>query len=176
MEITLNPCITFKADAIGKPGQRVFYLQATSFEKTVTLIIEKIQLQSLSIAIIKFLDDLHKQYPELVVPSGKYSETDLKISPPVDPLFRIGEISLAFDLELDMICLSAKEIIMESNAANTEDEFNVVNFWSNREQLKSLAYWGLDLVQRGRPICPLCQNPIDPSGHFCPKKNGHNKH
>ena len=128
MEITLNPCITFKADAIGKPGQRVFYLQATSVEKTVTLIIEKIQLQSLSIAIIKFLDDLHKQYPDLIVPSGKYSETDLKISPPVDPIFRIGEISLAFNFELDMICLTAKEIIMESNAITTDDEINIVKF------------------------------------------------
>jgi uncharacterized repeat protein (TIGR03847 family) len=137
MEITLNPCITFKADAIGKPGQRVFYLQATSLEKTVTLIIEKIQLQSLSIAIINFLDELHKQYPDLIVPSGKYSETDLKISPPIDPLFRVGEISLAFDLKQDIICLSAKEIIMESSAAAPESELNVVNFWSTREKLKS---------------------------------------
>jgi len=176
MEISLNPCITFKADAIGKPGQRVFYLQGSSSDNLITLIIEKIQLQSLSIAIIKFLEDLHKQFPELIVPSGKYSESNLKISPPVDPLFRVGEISMAFDLQLDIVCLTAKEIIMESNATASEDNLNLVNFWCTREQLKSFAYWGLDLVQRGRPICPLCQNPIDPNGHFCPKKNGHNKH
>lgn len=176
MEITLNPCVNITADAIGKPGQRVFYLQATSVDNTVTLIIEKIQLQSLAFAVIKFLDDLHKQYPELTVPSGKYSETDHKITPPVDPFFRVGEIGLAFDLVTDMICLTAKEIIMESNALENENEINIVNFWCNREQIKSLANWGLDLVQRGRPICPLCQNPIDPNGHFCPKKNGHNKH
>jgi predicted amidophosphoribosyltransferase len=31
------------------------------------------------------------------------------------------------------------------------------------------------VVNRGRPICPQCGEPMDPAGHFCPKKNG-NKH
>jgi len=26
---------------------------------------------------------------------------------------------------------------------------------------------------QGRPICGNCGEPIDPEGHFCPKRNGH---
>jgi predicted amidophosphoribosyltransferase len=28
-------------------------------------------------------------------------------------------------------------------------------------------------VAAGRPICSMCGQPIDPEGHFCPRKNGH---
>jgi uncharacterized repeat protein (TIGR03847 family) len=176
MEITLNPCISITSDAIGKPGQRVFYIQAASLDQTVTLIIEKIQLQSLAATILRFLDDLHKQNQNLVVPSGKYSEAEQRISLPIDPYFRIGEISLAYEIESDIICLSAWEIIMESNASTLQEERNSITIWCTREQFKTFANWSLDLAQKGRPICPLCQNPIDPSGHFCPKRNGHLKH
>jgi uncharacterized repeat protein (TIGR03847 family) len=29
------------------------------------------------------------------------------------------------------------------------------------------------LVSAGRPTCPFCGQPLDPSGHFCPSANGH---
>jgi uncharacterized repeat protein (TIGR03847 family) len=32
------------------------------------------------------------------------------------------------------------------------------------------------VVQGGRPICPMCQGPIDPGGHACPRSNGHVQH
>ncbi len=28
------------------------------------------------------------------------------------------------------------------------------------------------VVRAGRPPCPLCGNPLDPTGHICPRKNG----
>jgi len=180
MENNLNPCQHLTADAIGKPGQRVFYLQGWTTTHTITLIIEKVQLQTLAIGIFSFLDELQTRHPELEIPGGKYSESTMRIIPPVDPLFRVGEIGLAYDRENEQACLIAREIAMEANAlaeeTDQEVETNVIRFWCSREQLKSLANWSLELVQRGRPICPLCNEPIEPSGHFCPKKNGHEKH
>ena len=32
-----------------------------------------------------------------------------------------------------------------------------------------------EIVQGGRPMCPLCHQPIDPAGHACPRQNGHLK-
>ena len=46
-EIDVDPCDHITADALGAPGQRVFYLQAFQDARTVTVIIEKVQLQSL---------------------------------------------------------------------------------------------------------------------------------
>ncbi len=42
-----------------------------------------------------------------------------------------------------------------------------------RPQLRVLARHGSQVVARGRPLCPLCGNPLDPSGHICPALNGH---
>ena len=36
-----------------------------------------------------------------------------------------------------------------------------------------LARHGSQVVARGRPLCPLCGNPLDPTGHICPAMNGH---
>ena len=33
----------------------------------------------------------------------------------------------------------------------------------------------LEVVSQGRPICALCGRPVNPEGHFCPKRNGHTK-
>ncbi len=172
MEYDLLPCEFITVDAIGKPGQRVFYLQGKSPETTITLLIEKIQVQTLAAGVLRFLEELQERQPELNPPSGKYSEDTMKITPPVDPMFRIGEIGLAYDTEKDLACLIAKEIVIDEE---TDAERSEIRFWCSREQLKSMANWSLVLVQRGRPICPLCGEPIEPGGHFCPKKNGHSK-
>ena len=29
------------------------------------------------------------------------------------------------------------------------------------------------VIRAGRPPCPLCGNPLDATGHICPRKNGH---
>ncbi len=175
MEYDLLPCNFITVDAIGKPGQRVFYLQGQTEDTTLTLLIEKIQIQTLAAGILRFLEELTDRNPDLSKPSGQFEEDNMRISPPVDPLFRVGEIGLAYDMEKDLACLIAKEIQMETDIED-ETQQDEVRYWCTREQLKSLANWGLDLVQKGRPICPLCGEPINPSGHFCPKKNGHSKH
>lgn len=86
-EIDVDPCDHLTADAIGKPGQRVFYLQAYQEQRTITIIIEKAQLQTLAIGIEQFLAQISQQNPELEEASGDYVEHVMRISPPVDPLF-----------------------------------------------------------------------------------------
>ncbi|MGH9011673.1 MAG: DUF3090 family protein [Acidimicrobiia bacterium] len=39
-----------------------------------------------------------------------------------------------------------------------------------------MATRGSAAVERGRPPCPLCGGPLDPSGHICPRLNGHARH
>jgi uncharacterized repeat protein (TIGR03847 family) len=31
------------------------------------------------------------------------------------------------------------------------------------------------VVAAGRPPCPLCNQPLDPSGHVCPRHNGYRR-
>ena len=173
IELDLNPVQHITSDAIGQPGQRVFYIQAwrEADVQPVTIIVEKIQLQTLAAGIEQILGEVASQNPDLPEPSGKYDEEKMRITPPVDPLFRGGEMGLGYDAEHDMIVILAREILMEGASA---EEASVVRFWCTRQQARHLAAWSNEVVNRGRAICPLCGQPMDPAGHFCPKKNGHN--
>jgi uncharacterized repeat protein (TIGR03847 family) len=71
-EIDIDPCEHVTADAIGAPGQRVFYLQGWQAARTVTIIIEKIQLQSLAIGIEQFLAQLAEENADLPEASVEY--------------------------------------------------------------------------------------------------------
>jgi len=169
-EIDVDPCDHLTADAIGPPGQRVFYIQAYQEQRTITLIIEKTQLQSLSIGIEQFLAQLDEQNADLSEASGDYVEDVMRINPPVDPLFRAGEIGLGYDKDRDKVVLFVKEILTEED---DPEQAAVVRFWASRTQARMMARWGVIVASRGRPICPQCGQPEEPEGHFCPKKNGH---
>jgi len=171
-EMDLNPVSHITSDAIGQPGQRVFYLQAwrETDPQPVTILIEKIQLQSLATGIEQLLDEIAKQKPDLPQAAGDFEEEKMRITPPLDPLFRAGEVGLGYDDAQDLVIILVREIVMED-----EDSANaaVVRFWCTRTQVRSLARWGNEVISRGRPICPQCGQPMEPEGHFCPKKNGH---
>jgi len=169
-EIDVDPCDHLTADAIGRPGQRVFYMQAYQEQRTITVIIEKTQLHSLAIGVEQFLVNLDEQNPDLSDASGDYVEEVMRINPPVDPLFRAGEIGLGYDNDRDKVVLFVKEIVTEEDEP---DNAAVVRFWASRKQVRMLARWGVEVVSRGRPLCPQCSQPEEPEGHFCPKKNGH---
>src|SRR3970040_1960338 len=96
MEIELNPLEHITVDAIGQPGTRVFYIQGwrETDPQPVTIIIEKVQLQALTLGVDQMLAELAKQKPELTIPVAEYDPDKMRISPPVDPLFRAGEMGL----------------------------------------------------------------------------------
>jgi len=170
IEIELDPVTVLTTDAIGQPGQRVFYLQGRDEQQIVTLLVEKIQIQSLASGVTQFMKELNERFPGLEPTSESYTEDEMHIEPPVDPLFRVGEVGLAYDSERDMTCLIVREVLSDEIS---EEDAGVVRFWCTRSQLLALCAWGVEVAARGRPICPQCGEPMDPSGHFCPKKNGH---
>ncbi len=158
--------------AVGPPGQRVFYLQARKDEELVTLIVEKVQVQSLAIGVHKFLEELAKAKPNLPPASAAYEESEMDLATPIDPAFRVSQIGLGYDDESDMMVIVAREVSPREESA---EEGSVARFWTTRSQLLALSQFGLEVASRGRPICGNCGEPIDPDGHFCPKRNGHKK-
>lgn len=169
-EIDLKPVTHLTTDALGEPGKRIFYIQGWQESRTVTLIVEKIQVQSLAVSYEQFLVEIDQRFPGLVEASADYDEQAMHILPPVDPLFRVGEIELGYEAETDMVVLVARELLAEGQEA---EEARIVRFWCTRDQMRAMCRWGIEVSARGRPICPQCGEPMDPSGHFCPKKNGH---
>ena len=169
-EIDLRPVSHITTDAIGPPGKRIFYIQAWQGERTVTLIVEKIQIQSLAVGLEQFLAEIYERFPNLAKASAEYMEENMHIHPPLDPLFRTGELGLGYDAENDQVVLIARELLAEEQDPK---EASVVRFWCTRDQIRALCHWGMEVASRGRPLCPQCGQPMEPEGHFCPKKNGH---
>jgi uncharacterized repeat protein (TIGR03847 family) len=169
-EYELKPVVRITADAIGDPGKRVFYLQGRSDDQLLTLLIEKQQIQSLAVGVEQFLQDLEERYPELSETDTEFDEVQMGLDNPIDPAFRVGQIGLGYDEDSDLLVLVAREF---QNEGEDEETADVARFWCTRSQLRSLCDWGLELASRGRPICGNCNQPIDPEGHFCPKRNGH---
>jgi uncharacterized repeat protein (TIGR03847 family) len=169
-ETDLHPITHITTDAIGPPGKRVFYIQGWQEERTVTLIVEKLQIQSLAVGLEQFLAELNEKFPDLTDASAEYDQDKMHIHPPVDPLFRTGELSLGYDTDNDLVVLIANELLSEDQ---DPEEGRVVRFWCTRPQIRAMCHWGMEVASLGRPICPQCGQPEEPEGHFCPKKNGH---
>lgn len=166
----LRPVDHITADAIGAPGQRVFYLQAWKDDRTITLICEKTQIQSLAVGVEQFLAEVNTKHVDLSDASADFDEDQMHIHPPVDPLFRVGQLGLGYDPEDDLIALELRE---QPEGQQDPDTLGLVRFWCTRSQIRALANWGIEVASRGRPVCPQCGQPMDPAGHFCARKNGH---
>jgi uncharacterized repeat protein (TIGR03847 family) len=169
--IELRPVGHITTDAIGPAGKRIFYIQGWKDDRTITLSCEKTQIQSLAVGVEQFLADVNTKYADLPDASAEYDEDQMHVHPPLDTLFRIGQLGLGYDPEADLVALELREQL--EGEERKQDEQTVVRFWCTRSQIRAMANWGLEVAARGRPLCPQCGQPIDPEGHFCAKKNGH---
>jgi uncharacterized repeat protein (TIGR03847 family) len=170
LEFNLRPVDHITTGAIGPPGKRVFYIQASKEDELVTLIVEKSQVQSLAVGVEQLLDELGERVPDLAQAKADYQEAEMTLQRPIDPAFRVGQLGLGYDDSNDLMVLVAREI--QADDSQVEDA-GVARFWCTREQMRKMCQWGLEVASRGRTICGNCGQPIDPEGHFCPKRNGH---
>ncbi len=168
----LRPVDRITTDAIGSPGKRVFYIQASKSDETISLIIEKFQIETLAAGVEQFLADLAIQGAELEAASAEYEEAQMRIKPPVEALFRAGHVGLAYDEVDDLMALELRELTAQDEKPDPATQ-RVARLWCTRSQMRALVNWGLDVVRSGRPLCEQCGQPMDPRGHLCPRKNGH---
>jgi uncharacterized repeat protein (TIGR03847 family) len=151
----------FTAGAVGAPGQRVFYLQARQAHQLLTLKCEKEQVRLLG----EYMAGLLAKLP----PSSSAQVGDTALLEPVNPSWAIGRLGAGYDRDSDRFLLEAHEAPEEE----TDDEPAVARFRITRAQAAAFVERVNALVQAGRAICPACNQPKDPSGHVCPRGNGH---
>jgi uncharacterized repeat protein (TIGR03847 family) len=165
----LNPVSAITIGTVGQPGQRVFYLQARRGPTAITVETEKEQVRALAMGVHQFLEDLTQRFPDRI-DLEQVPQSELNLVPPVEAEFKVGQMGLGYDSDQDLVVVVAQSLQPEG-----EPEENAVTarFWITRGQAKALADHALEVVAQGRPICALCGRPINPEGHFCPKRNGH---
>jgi uncharacterized repeat protein (TIGR03847 family) len=185
----LGPVDRITADAVGEPGQRVFYLQVRSGGELITVVVEKEQVVLLSQSVLELLADVPLE-------TGALDEGELALEEPIDPRFRAGRLSIGYDPDQDRFLLEITEYDPDEDDEDDEDDGDeaggeaeedlirsltdelasdreTIRLWASREQMLALSRHGAEVAERGRPACRFCGNPIDPEGHVCPATNGH---
>lgn len=155
-----------RSEALGEPGNRTFRIVVDSETSTATMWLEKEQLFQLALAI----GHLQTSLPEGGGPRGGARPKD-ETGPPAHLEFKVGRLVLGHEGNSDRFIIDAHD-----TEAAEDDEDPAVRVWSEREQLTVFAEESLRLCAAGRPLCTLCGGPIDPTGHVCPRSNGHGLH
>lgn len=168
-DFEFNPTEILILAAIGKPGERTFFLRGGSRNFTVTLRIEKIQIQMLALGVREFLAALKNKYPYLDDQEAVFDEHRMILEPPIDPLFQVAGMRMGYDSQKDLIV-----IIFESaeRPGGPEEGSKVVRFWCKRGEAAGLAAWADELASRGRQT-PDIIDRVQGGDGFSPRNNGH---
>jgi uncharacterized repeat protein (TIGR03847 family) len=120
--------------------------------------------------LTRLLDDLPER-PEEVIDPDTVEPTEA-----VEPgslEFVVGSISIGVDRSTERIVVLFDELVLEP-----DEELGLppvtphrLMVHLDRRQVLGFARQAQVLAATGRPLCRLCNQPIDPSGHACPRLN-----
>jgi uncharacterized repeat protein (TIGR03847 family) len=176
--LVFDPPDRFVAGTVGQPGQRTFYLQARQGDRLASVVLEKVQVAALADRLGVLLDELRRR--GLSIPAEGPEEAG-DVGPLEEPLteeFRAGTMSLAWDTKTEEIVVEARAIVAEDDGEEDEvDDDDPDGPDLLRVRLTPTAALVFiaraeRVVASGRPPCPWCGQPLDPQGHFCPRRNG----
>lgn len=148
---------------VGPPGRRIFYLQARGPGQLVTLRLEKQQVAALADYLRRALEDLPPLGPQEVLPATDLIE-------PVVAEWAVGSLGVAYDDANERFVVAAEELVDEEEPAVDQGHARI---HLTRPQVAGFVERADEVVQAGRPPCPVCGRPMDPDGHVCPRSNGH---
>jgi len=162
----LDPVSFLTIGAVGQPGDRTFFLQAAQQSEVVSLLIEKEQALALAAGIEQLFARLQESG---VLPAEEVEPVhgNMGLLLPIDASFRVSQMGIGVDEDRSLVVLIAEESGEDDDASGQRARFT-----ASYAQVAALAQQAIEVARQGRPTCPLCGEPIDDAGHFCPRKNG----
>lgn len=161
MSIELGLAKAIDAESFGQPGQRTFRIRAIGENlESASLWMEKEQLQALCLALGQVLSELRHVTRREEPPPYEYPEI-------ADHDFKVGRMALSVDT-------SAQTVVLYLSDADTEEaDEPTLRVGVTQDRCAALREQLDEVISRGRPVCPLCQAPMDEGGHACIRGNGH---
>src|SRR6266540_1736066 len=151
----LDPITRLTTDAVGSPGQRTFYLQAASGIEQVTLVVEKEQVRALAERLTSVLSELAAERPEDPDEVQAAEAGDLSLAEPIEPDFRVRQLSLDYDPGRDRFVMIATEVLADTD-----------------EDPDATAHAGAPRRRSGRPRAPALPPVRQPAGPDRPRLPG----
>lgn len=192
----------FVAGTVGQPGERTFFLQASEGPRTVSVSLEKAQVAVLADRMDELLTEVAQRglsedeqaatrsrepvvRAVLAALSGDADEVAVvddvdPLTAPVEEEFRVGAMGLAWDSDGDAVVVEAvaggEELVDEDTIlSDTDDGPDALRVRISPVAARAFIARARRVIAAGRPACPLCALPLDPSGHICPRQNGYRR-
>jgi uncharacterized repeat protein (TIGR03847 family) len=115
-------------------------------------------------------------------PAGDEPDSGEDTSPLDEPLneaFRAGALTLGWDGDAERVLVEARAesedgepIDPDEDDDEDEDGPDLLRVRMTADAARSFVERAVRIVASGRPPCPLCGQPLDPTGHLCPRRNG----
>lgn len=153
--------VSVDAESIGQPGQRRFRLLVRASAQTAAIWMEKQQLEGIGAWFEEIIQKLDEEQPN--------TEPDVEPTPfeaSFDVELQATQIALGYQEEQERFAIQA----FDAESTPSEPAFHCM---LSRGQCRVLGRKIAEVIGGGRQTCPLCGTPMDPTGHTCPKTNGH---
>jgi uncharacterized repeat protein (TIGR03847 family) len=179
-----EPPERFVAGTVGSPGERTFYLQARGGGRLVSVVLEKVQVSLLAEKLEELLAEAHQRFALELPAAGTDPPDNEPLENPVEEEFRVGTLGLAFDVEDNSVIIEAiaadeaaefdteTDDDADDDAPTISDDLDRLRVRLTPAAVRDFIARARRVVAAGRPPCPLCGQPLDPSGHLCPRHNG----
>lgn len=179
-----DPPERFVAGTVGPPGQRQFFLQASTTGRSTTVSLEKTQVSILSDRINDMLDEFA---------GGAATEEraqalldNAPLDTPIDEEFRVGTIRLDWEPVAGRLVIECHAVGDALDEAEDPQNETLADPADDPAQIvlrvalapaaaRAFARRSAKVVAAGRPPCPFCAAPLDPAGHICPRANGYRR-
>jgi uncharacterized repeat protein (TIGR03847 family) len=185
-----DPPERFVAGTIGEPGDRTFFIQARDGARIVSIVLEKVQVAVLAERLGDLLDELDRRGVPEAASGGTASvastaatgaaEDVAPLDEPLNEAFRAGSLTLGWDVDDERVLLEARAQDEDGEAVDPaddddedEDGPDLMRVRLTADAARAFVARANRVVGAGRLPCPLCGAPLDPSGHICPRRNGH---
>src|SRR5438046_2548113 len=155
----------FATGTVGEPGNRAFFLQARDGRRVVSVGLEKAQVAVLADRLGKLLVELDRR-GIVEDPPAPIQPDEKPLDEPLNEAFRATTLTLGWDGD-------AERILIEARAPGDDDGPDLLRVRLTAEAARTFVERAFRVIRAGRPPCPLCGNPLDATGHICPRKNGH---
>lgn len=174
-----DPPDRFATGTIGEPGQRTFFLQARDGHRVVSVSLEKTQVAVLAERLGRLLVELDRVGVAPDPPTPIESDEG-PLDEPLNEAFRATVLTLGWDGDAERVLIEAR-----AQAEGDEDDDEVVEVDESDEDgpdvlrvrlsaaaARSFVERAFRVIRAGRPPCPLCGQPLEATGHICPRRNG----
>jgi uncharacterized repeat protein (TIGR03847 family) len=168
----------FVAGTVGVPGERTFYLQARDGKRLISVSLEKEQVNLLGDRLNDLLDQVTQAEGRDTAIIGL---ADLEpLDSPIEEEFRVGTLALGWNSSSAQVVIEAHAMTeIFEDVPDLEEESDegpdMLRVRLNGSSARAFAKRALNVVAAGRPPCPLCEGPLDPRGHICPRANGYRR-